>query len=166
MKILPIEKLTLITELSKSKVIEELNLNIRPKQNFGFGNKNVESGKKFEGNIFGDNFNVTRIINYKNSFLPEINGKIIEKLNGTEIEVELKPTGFVMGFMILWFGGVSFGFIATLIGAIIGEGPIYACIIPLFMLLMGFGMSKFGFSTESEKSKKDIIEILQAIVKK
>ena len=71
-----------------------------------------------------------------------------------------------MGFMILWFGGVSFGFIATLIGAIIGEGPIYACIIPLFMLLMGFGMSKFGFSTESEKSKKDIIEILQAKVKK
>jgi len=166
MKILPIEKLTFITELSKSKVIKELSSNIRPKQNFGLRNTTIETGKKFEGHIFGDNFKVTRIINYKNSFLPEINGKIIEKLNGTEIEVELKPTGFVMGFMILWFGGVSFGFIATLIGAIIGEGPIYVCIFPLFMLLMGFGILKFGFSTETEKSKKDIIEVLQAKLKK
>lgn len=71
-----------------------------------------------------------------------------------------------MGFMILWFGGVSFGFIATLIGAIIGKGPIYVCIFPLFMLLMGFGILKFGFSTETEKSKKDIIEVLEAKLKK
>jgi hypothetical protein len=166
MKILPNEKLTLLTELSKSNVIEILNLSIRPKQNFGFGNGKIEEGKKFEGNIFRDSFNISRIINYRNSFLPEISGKINEKINGTEIEIELKQASFVKGFMILWLGGVSFAFITTFIGAIIGEGPLYACIFPLFMFLAGFGMLKFGFSTESEKSKKDLIEILKARIKK
>ena len=114
MKILPNEKLTLLTELSKSKAIEILNLSIRPKQNFGFGNRKIEDGKKFEGSIFGDSFNISRIINYRNSFLPEISGKINEKMNGTEIEIELKQASFVKVFMILWLGGVSFAFITTL----------------------------------------------------
>lgn len=76
MKILPIDKLTFVTELSKSKVIEKLSSNIRPKQNFGLRNTKIETGKKFEGHIFGDNFKVTRIINYKiHSFQ-----KLMEKL--------------------------------------------------------------------------------------
>lgn len=165
MKLIPIEKFTLVTELSKSTVIEELNSSIRLKQNVAFRNTNVESEKKFEGIVFENNFKITRIINYKNSFLPEITGTIIEKSNGSEIEVELKVTSLVKVFMILWFGGVSFGFIVTLIVAIIGDGAIYTCLFPLFMLLAGFGILKFGFSIETKKSKADLIEVVQAKIK-
>jgi hypothetical protein len=92
--------------------------------------------------------------------------ELIESNNTFEIEIELKPASFVKGLMTLWFAGVSFAFISTLFGAIFGETPIHVVIFPLFMLLMGFGILKFGFSTESENSKKDLIEVLQAKVKK
>ena len=166
MKILPSEKLTLITEFSKTEVIEKLKSSSIPKQSFNNRNKIILTDKKFEGSINDDCFNVTRIINYRNSFLPVINGKINDKLNGAEIEIELKPASFVKGLMTLWFGGVSFAFITTLFGAILGETPIHVVIFPLFMLLMGFGILKFGFSTESENSKKDLMEVLQAKIKK
>lgn len=165
MKIFPFEKLTLVTVLSKDKVIEELNSSIRPKQNFGFGKQEAENGKQFEGIIYGDNFTIERIINYRNSFIPEIKGKIIEKITGTEIEIILKPASSVMAFMTVWLGGMSLAFITTLIGVIIEKAAFETCIMPLVMLFVGFGMLKIGFSTESEKSKKEIIEILQAKIK-
>ena len=165
MKIIPLEKLILVTEFPKLKVIEQLNSIVSPRQNLIFTNKNIDKEKKFEGSFFGDNFNITRIINYKNSFNPEIIGKISDRLNIVEIEIELKPTLIVQIFMLLWLFGVSFAFIAILIGAIIGEGPIYICIFPLIMFFMAFRIFNYGFSTESEKAKKDLIEVLHAKIK-
>ncbi|ESU20962.1 hypothetical protein FCR2A7T_07340 [Flavobacterium cauense R2A-7] len=165
MKILPIEKLTLVSNLSKSEVLEELSSNTRPTQSLSFGSPKVENAKLFHGTIYEDSFNIKRVIDYRNSFLPEVNGKVIEKTNGTEIEIELKPVSLVMAFMIIWLGGVSFAFITALIGAITGESPLQISLIPLGMLLIGFGMLKFGFSTETEKTKNNIIKILKAKVK-
>lgn len=165
MKILPIEKLTLVTNLSKVEVVAALKSNVGLKQNFGLWDQKVENERKFEGVVYDDHFVIKRIIHYRNSFLPEIKGKIIEKLSGTEIEMVLKPVSFVIVFMILWLSFVSVLFIATLIGVIFGKASITVCIIPTVMLCIGIGMLAFGFSAESEKAKKEIIEILQAKIK-
>ena len=87
MKIIPIEKLTLVSNLSKSEVIKELISNTRPTQSFGFGSQKVENAKLFHGTIYGDNFNIKRVIDYRNSFLPEVNGKVIEKTKKDIIEI-------------------------------------------------------------------------------
>ncbi|MBC7879628.1 MAG: hypothetical protein H7Y59_20860 [Anaerolineales bacterium] len=45
------------------------------------------SGKEFEGSAASDGFTINRIIRYRNSFLPVLNGKFKPHKNGTKIDI-------------------------------------------------------------------------------
>ena len=122
--------------------------------------------KPYAGSINGNSFSITRIIGYRNSFLPRIKGSIKKGVGKTEVNIKMRLHPFVLVFMFVWCGGVGFGFLAFLTSSI-GKGTFEPTIlIPLAMLLFGYGLTTGGFKYESIKSRKYLAELFEAEIKK
>jgi hypothetical protein len=159
--VLPFEKHILRTSLSKEQVIEKLKESVEPEKSFGFRSFNFSYTKPYVGKINGDRFEIKRAINYRNSFLPLIKGIINNEIGRTKIDISMKPHDFVIAFMVIWFGGVTIGCIATTYVMLTQEFNPFL-LIPFAMLLFGIALVVGAFKTESSKSRKDLLTLFEA----
>jgi hypothetical protein len=163
MKLLPIENITYQTKLKEEDIIHRLVENIEPKKMFRFGSG---STKPYEGEIDENTFSIRRIIRNKNSFLPQIKGKIEKEYYSTIISVKMRLRLSVIIFLCFWCGCV--GFICMLIIFIIltksseSSGFPVGAIIPFGMLFFAYGLTMVSFKAESNKSKKYLKELFEA----
>lgn len=166
MKYLPFENITYQTKLDSEEILSRINEIIEPKKTLRMtGIFGSSDHKPYEGSINGSSFNINRIIGYRNSFLPRIKGNIEKDFGKTKVNVKMRLHPFVLVFMIVWCGGVGLGFLAFLT-ATIGKGTFEpAILIPLGMLLFGYGLTTGGFKYESIKSKKYLAELFEAEIK-
>ena len=155
MKYLPFEHIIYRTNLPEQEVIQRLSDHVQPKK-WGFRNNRT---KDYEGFVEGDRFEINRIIENRNSFLPQINGVVQKKNNETEIEVTMRLQGFVLGFLIMFCGFVVSFFIA--VATTEKKSPIFF-LMPLFMLLFIYVLTRVGFKWESRKSKAYLKERFEA----
>ncbi|OAD90781.1 hypothetical protein A7A78_13795 [Aequorivita soesokkakensis] len=165
MKFTPSVKIELTTLLSQEEVRKALTENLQPKEIQTFIIKKPKTDKIFEGYFHEDCFQIQRIITGKNSFLPQINGRIAPHLNGTKLIAELKLPAFVVAFMILWVGVLSLGFILSVVGSFNHDEGSSFIVIPLLMVVFGIGMAYFGFTTEKNKAITELKKILKAQTK-
>lgn len=167
-KLLPFEKLVYQSSLSKEQLITHLQNEIEAEKSFGFGAQNNSYSKPYIGKIYLNRFEIKKVVSYRNSFLPVIKGEIREGLSGSKITIKMGLADFVKVFMIIWFAAVSLGCIGVLYSLIftdtISSDAGFFTFIPFAMLLFGIVMVSFGFKTESQKSIKDLEEILKAKV--
>jgi hypothetical protein len=105
--ILPFEKYTLISDLSIDEIIKRLEKNIDLDNTPRFFGINSSSGKPYKGKCSENTFSITRVINYRNSFLPLIKGEISVYLNETRINITMRPTLPVLIFASIWLGIVG-----------------------------------------------------------
>lgn len=112
--------------------------------------------KPYEGTIKGNCFAVSRIIDYRNSFKPLIHGEIQAEIDGCSLHITMSPHPSVLIFMMVWFSGVLFGlvgFIVTLFAPRMHtQNPPVLILIPLGMLVFGYGLSVGRFKFEAVKS--------------
>ncbi len=158
------ENLIYKTQLSENQIIERLFDCIAPKKDFSLFHRynNTANGKLYEGKISGQTFEVSRIINYRNSFLPVITGNITQENNSTLIKVNMKLHKFVSAFLLIW--GIIFA--TTLLSTkkansfVIFEMDFSVMfdVMPFLMLIIFFSVFKF----EVNKSKKDFQQIFEA----
>lgn len=165
-KLLPFEKLVYHSILNKEELITHFQNEIEAEKSFGFGAHRSSYSKPYIGKFYLNRFEIKRVVNYRNSFLPVIKGEIKDGINGAKISVKMGLADFVKAFMILWLGAVSFGCIGALYSLIftdtVNSEAGFFIFIPFAMLLFGLGMVSFGFKAESQRSIKDLEEILQA----
>lgn len=166
MKFLPFEHIVYHSNLNAPDVIRRLEGEIQAPQNFRSGflgfitRSNITS---YEGSIFNNNkFEISRVIAYRNSFLPKISGTIEQAFDGTRIEVKMRPVIFVIVFMCVWFGGVSIAILVLTIEAIISWKFSAINLLPFGMFLFGYLLTMGAFKAESLKSKKDLKNIFEA----
>lgn len=155
---LPFQKHLLISELPKEIVIEKLN---------SITDENVlirtkSTSKKFEGWINNNSFSISRIINYRNSYLPIIKGNFIsQNNNSTLIEIKMQMNMFATIFMSIWFlvsGGI---FLSVLFSQVESKKfEANSIIIILGFLIFGYLIMILGFNYEAKKSKEILIENL------
>ncbi|MET0945988.1 MAG: hypothetical protein ABWY22_11305 [Flavobacterium sp.] len=165
-KLLPFEKLVYHSTLSKEELVIRLQNEIEAEKSFGFRALKFSYSKPYIGKINSNRFEIKKVVNYRNSFLPVIKGEIKDGINGAKIDVKMGLVDFVKAFMILWLIGVSFGCIGALYSLIftdtVNSEAGFFMFIPFAMLLFGIAMVSFGFKAESQKSIKDLEGILQA----
>ncbi len=151
------ENLIYRTQLSENQVIEKLQDCIAPKKDFSLFDRynNTSNGKLYEGKISGKTFEVSRIINYRNSFLPVIMGNITQENNATLIKINMRLHKFVNVFVLIWF--VFFAFVVILIMTKEVNFLLELYVIPFVVLTIFFGAFKF----ETNKSKKDFQQIFE-----
>ncbi|MDN5477606.1 MAG: hypothetical protein L0G39_11795 [Chryseobacterium sp.] len=147
MKYLPFERIIYRTNLSEQEIITRLSGFVEPKK-FGFGRT---SSKEYEGFINNNCFEINRMINYRNSFLPQIKGTIQKGNYGTQIEVTMKLHLFVFVFLLFWCGFVMFFLISL---CLVQQKISVVFLVPVGMLLFVYALTMFGFKTESKESKE------------
>ncbi|WP_454046435.1 hypothetical protein [Chryseobacterium sp. Marseille-Q8038] len=150
MKYLPFERITYRTHLSEQEVLTRLSDFVEPKK-FGLGRNYM---KEYEGSIHNNSFEISRVIQYRNSFLPQINGRIQKENNGVKIQVALSLHAFVLFFLIVWCSFALIFFIGVSIRAIREKEISVELFLPLGMLLFVYALTMVGFKSESKQSKE------------
>lgn len=162
MKFLPTENITYKSRLNEEEIVKRLSDFIEPEKTFRFGVFSKSSTKSYEGQIYGSNFEIKRIIGYRNSFLPRINGSIEKNFDGTTIKVKMRLHILVIVFLCIWCGGVGIACIASLslTFGIVKFDPM--SLIPFGMLIFVYLLTMGGFKFESSKAKQDLQGIFEA----
>lgn len=167
-KCLPIENYTLQTSLTAQEVFQRLYDKIEEKRNSGFNWRSKISNKPYEGKVSTTSFTMNRIIDYRNSFLPVIRGKIISLAGQTRVEINMRPAAGPLIFMSIWLGFVGVICISLLTVAVIHFNEVFkngvngATVIPFAMLLFGILLQKFAFRSESKEAKRFLATLLKA----
>lgn len=166
-KYLPIENYVLTTQLSPQEVHNLIAANIEPKAGVRLTFLPRRNSKPYEGQIYNNQFTISRIINYRNSFLPIVKGTISTYLNQTHIAITMKPHTFVLVFMGVWMGIVAFACIGVALTAAVkgndffGKGFSFLLLVPFAMLVFGALLTHFAFKAESKKARNFLATLLK-----
>ncbi len=157
MKFIPFEHLVYITDLSEQEIFTRLSEHVATKK---FRIIRTHSIKQYEGHVRNDNtFKISRILKYRNSFQPKIEGKFQQSNNTVRIEVKMRLNLFVILFTIFW---CSMAFLFFIVQISSDAEWSFETFLPLFMLFFGYLMVLVGFKVESGRSKKDLSKIFEA----
>jgi hypothetical protein len=161
MVFIPFVKVKYRTNLSIDSVLEKLDSIIEPKKNTVFGG--LSYIKAFSGELFDDNFIIIRNIEYRNSFLPIIKGKIFRENEYTIIEMFLRMHLFVIIFLCIWLS-IPFMLICLLLfnSLIKKTSSLGTIIMPVGLFLFGYFLMIGGFNYENTKAQNIIKEVLEA----
>lgn len=167
-KLLPIENFVLSTKLSPEEVRKKIAENIEPIRPAVFSFSPQRFIKPYQGYLTGNYFSISRVINYRNSFLPQIKGEIFKTGQQTEIRVNMKLHVFVVVLLSVWLGIVGIDCLITTLGIagyIASEQtqtfpPLF--LIPYGMFLFGCALTYFAFKPEAAKSKKFLTDLFEA----
>lgn len=152
MKIIPYEKFQIDSDLSATEVLQRIKQHTGEKKLFNF-----RSPHEFSGYVNEREFEITKNISYRNSFLPVIEGKIEQISTGARVTISMRLHLAVICFMFIWFSGVSIGCIAVLAHLDRFSMPM---LIPFGMLIFGVALVSGGFWFEASKQKVRLIELL------
>lgn len=153
MKWLPHHRFEIVSPLDRQAALDVMRAHTEPEKLFRMGWPNSANDKRFEGTVSGDGFHVRRIIGYRNSFLPVIDGTIHAGASGTRIEVQMRMFIFVYAFCAIWIvGALTAMFAGERIGLIIAPA----------LLLFLWAMTMAGFWLEAGKQERTLREIFKA----
>ncbi|WP_427158799.1 hypothetical protein ACQFX9_23110 [Aliinostoc sp. HNIBRCY26] len=157
MKILPHDTFTITTPDSVTIVRQRLSQKVEPQKAFRFSRNHAP----YEGSISEDGFQISRIIHYRNSFLPMIRGQFEVQSHQTLIHVQMSIHPFVMAFLGFWFFFWYSAVIPILFtGAIPNHiAPIFIG-MPILMLFICWG----SFWYEAKRSRTELTQIIQGQV--
>lgn len=163
MILLPIEHITYKTSLKESEVIKRIEDNIEPEKFIRFNMYNNDATKPYEGQINGQTFSIKRMINYRNSFAPIINGTVNNGFDGITIKVTMRLTVFAIVFLFIWFSVVvSSYFPNPIVTNSSGKSEPMRHLFSFGMSLFFYVLTLVSFKYESYKSKKDLQKIFEA----
>jgi hypothetical protein len=161
MKLYPTENIIFKVNLSEAEVEDRLTGIIEPKKMFRDPFRSGHSTKLYEGDFTGYSFSISRIINYRNPFLPQINGEMENEAKETLIKIRMrifKPT-------IVWmFGWMFMSLVAFIYGLSFSSSITDICgllIFPLVGILFGYFIPTGIFKLESKKSINDFKRVFE-----
>ncbi len=103
------------------------------------------SSSPFLGSVENLTFRIRRNIQYRNSFLPMIRGKINPTPTGSRVNVFMYMHPFSLAFMLVWFGFL------VLIESRVADMNIARSYVPIGMAIFGLALSLGGFFFEALK---------------
>lgn len=162
MLFLPFDNFTITTNLNPEQVSEKLSNVIEPPKRFrSSGIWSKPPSKPYEGRISGYNFRINKIINYRNSFLPIIEGRICPDIIGCQIKIKMQLHITVIIFLAFWLGNLFFVALSFII-AMIADTRIHPVmgLAPLGMCIFVYFLCMSGFNWEAKKAKKFFYELL------
>ena len=166
-RLLPFDNFKITSRLPVTEVQLRLAQSVQSKRPSLFTFAPHPNTKPYEGTITGNTFKISRIIDYRNSFLPIIKGEISTYLGKTEISVRMRPIVFVVIFMTFWLtmtGLVCLGILFFAIVSLKKASPQNfepILIMPFAMFAFGYALIMFCYKRESNNSKKFLINLFE-----
>lgn len=155
MLFLPFEQITISTHLNQKQVRQRLSNIIEPPTIFAayilFGKPPT---KPYEGVVSGNNFKINRNINYRNSFLPIIEGKICPKNLGCQIIIKMRLHIAVMIFMVLLLGSFMAIILLSLFAILSSNQADFTFgLVPPSICVFAYLLCMIPFNIEAKNSK-------------
>lgn len=164
MNLLPYANMTFRTHLKDREVLDNLYAVTEAEKPFRLGIFNPAETRVYEGQIIDHTFSIRRIIRYRNSFLPRIKGVITPDINGSIISVKMRLHIVIIIFVTFWCLAILMAASVFLMISV-RDGKFNPFIlIPVTMLLIGYGATVGAFHYESSKSKLDLQQLFEAYV--
>ncbi len=158
--LLPYRKFVFESPLSIEEMIRRLTLEVA-NRHYGW-QWSERRTEKFEGTVSADGFRISRIIRYRNSFLPVIDGRIRPLVKGVRVEVTMRLHIAVLIFSVVWLSFVGLG-AAGVASQLLTTGKAEVwMLIPCGMMLFYYLMVTIGFGVEAHKASKLLRVILEA----
>jgi hypothetical protein len=150
MKLLPFENIDYETKLTFEEIRSRLAADIEPRKLFRFS---TNPRKKYEGHLHGNRFEIRRIINYRNSFLPNITGTIEDNGVMRTVNVQMILPFFVLLFLCVWSGALLLAMTTFLVRQIASGKFDAGILFVLLILLVGYALTMAGFTYEASKAR-------------
>jgi hypothetical protein len=112
----------------------------------------------YTGQVWDEGFELERVIDKRNSFLPIINGKLTKDALGTRVELSMRLSMPTLIFDGLFICMVAF-FLSELLPA--DHIPLLVKLVPCGMLLALYLMNTIPFLLEANIAKKDLSRIFE-----
>lgn len=155
MKILPYDTFTILTCDPLHIVLQRLNAKVEAKKIFRFSTEHAP----YEGKISEEGFQISRIIHYRNSFLPVIQGRFEIQNKQTLIHIQMKINPFVVSFLgfyfLLWYSAVIPAIL--MIGTMPTHMAVTLVVMPILMLIICYA----AFWLEANRSRTELSQIIQ-----
>lgn len=159
MRLLPYDCYDVQTPYTVEEIVSLLQSEVEKRKWLRFSS---EGCKAFEGEVSWEGFKISRIINYRNSFLPIIEGRFRQEDRGVTLEIQMRPHALVSAFVCVWFLGVIVGMAAVIIGVIAKQVELSPfLLIPFGLFVFGLLLVYGGFWTEAKKSKALLQDVLR-----
>lgn len=164
-KYIPYEKLTISSAYRAEEVLARIAQNTEMEMTFKkrfLGRIKMRSNNTYEGTVSDKGFEISRVIFYRNSFLPLIIGDVRDQPFGSEIDLTLRMNWVVIIFAMIWMGFVTLACLAVLVYILFTGEFDRILLMPFGMWLFGFVLFLGGFKLESIRSRNHLMELLNA----
>ncbi|OFZ19107.1 MAG: hypothetical protein A2X94_10180 [Bdellovibrionales bacterium GWB1_55_8] len=159
--LLPTRKVVIDCHFGMDEARNRIENSIQPMRSFREHLYDI-NGKPFEGTFAHDSFKVTRVIRYRNSFLPVITGRLEWTGEACRLSLNMTLRPFVRAFMLIWLGAAFFGCVEVTYAVISAQASFSAELaIPYGILIFGFLLMRFAFRPEANKASQYFQELLQ-----
>lgn len=159
MKLLPRDRFSIQTLQPLPVVIEKLEPHIEaPRIRWGFSRKHA----LYTGTISSSGFTIRRIIHYRNSFLPRIQGQFEPSAQGTIVHITMGLHPLVIAFLLVW-GSLWYttAIPITLSGFMTGDVLLEMSVLALGAPLAAILIFWLAFWAEAKRSRRELTEIIQ-----
>jgi hypothetical protein len=163
----PFQRLSLETPLPLADAVERLEENVEPRRVWRFS----PPQRDFQGVVSAAAFKISRITQYRNSFLPIIAGTIQPRVEGgTRVAITMRMRWSVIAFVITWEGILVAILTVILLGLHWGGGAITKpqaghqglSALIIGMVIFGYGLSALSFNIEARRARQILSAILDA----
>lgn len=153
-KLLPFHRFEINSPLDRQAALAAMAAHTEPENWFRWRWPSSKNDDRFEGQISAESFHVRRIIGYRNSFLPVVDGVVHASGRGSRIEITMRPFVFVFAFFgLAAFAMFPIAFVTgDSLGFLIGGG----------FLLFIYAMTMGGFWFEAAKQERVLRQIFKA----
>jgi hypothetical protein len=156
--LLPYTQIVFESPLSKEEAVRRLTAEVASRSSGWFERRT----EKFEGTVSAEDFQIRRIIRYRNSFLPVITGRFCPLVKGLRIEVSMRLHLAVLIFSIVWLSIVGAGAVAFGLQFFRTGNVEVRMLTPFVMLLFFYLLVMIGFGIEANKAKQQLGGIFEA----
>lgn len=155
MKLLPYDTFTLQTPDPVSIVLQRLATQVEPikKVRWTFSRNHLP----YEGTCSETGFQIYRIIHYRNSFLPQIQGRFASSPLGTNVQITMRVHPFVIAFLGFWYLAWYSCFVPLWLSRAI---PVEIALPFLGLPILALVMFWAAFWAEAQRSRRDLAEMI------
>lgn len=154
MKLLPHDAFTVVTADPPPIVLRRLTAIIEPVQLLRFSKNHA----LYQGSISAEGFQISRIIDYRNSFLPVISGRFERQLHGTAVHIQMSLHPFVMAFLPFWY---LFWYGAIIPVTLTGAMPNRIIAVFFGMPVLALVFFYVAFWSEAKSNRRELTQIIQ-----
>lgn len=158
MKYFPPTVITYRTNLSKDKVLEQINKEITPPYIH-------TSPKRYKGEVTGNSFKLKKVLTTKTSSLPRISGTVETDGLYSIVKLEIKLLPILKIFLAVWFLGFVYTLVMAIWTVITGVMPPlqfagFIICAPLFIWFI-YKMIEANFIKEAESVNNDLKQLIE-----